>query len=216
MKTATGSRTGKRARHKEKTKEKILQIALGLFRKKGFDHTTTKEISRRAGIAEGTLFNYFKTKDDIALYFFESETESVIGWFGSQKRLQDAPLEEKLFAIIQKQLDYLASYESFICSVLFRAFNPASKLSPMSVESQYLQSRYLRFISGIIEESVAKKEINSLGYFGPYMFWIFYMGILMHWAYDRSKNKESTLAFLDRGLKIAVSIANGRYSNGRL
>ena len=49
--------TGKREQNKEKTKERILHVALELFRHKGVEGTTTKEISKQAGIAEGTLFN---------------------------------------------------------------------------------------------------------------------------------------------------------------
>lgn len=214
MTSATASRPGKRAANKEQTKESILKEALTLFRKKGLEGTTTKEISRKAGIAEGTLFNYFKTKDDIALYFFEKETEFVIAWYQKQKNLQEAPLEEKLFAVIQKQLEYLATYESFIGAVIFRAFQPASKLSPLSVESQYLQSRYLKFIGEIVEADKGYQP-GPLSVFGPHVFWMFYMGVLMHWLRDESKHKESTLAFLDRGLKIGIAIAHGGYSNGR-
>jgi len=50
-----------------------LRAALDLFAEKGFYRTTTKAISKKAGIAEGTLFNYFETKEDLALYFFERE-----------------------------------------------------------------------------------------------------------------------------------------------
>ena len=50
-------RLGKRAKNKEETKERILTAALDLFREKGLDRTTTKEISREAGIAEGTLLS---------------------------------------------------------------------------------------------------------------------------------------------------------------
>src|ERR1043165_7344538 len=77
---------GKRERNKEQTKERILEAALHLFREKGLEATTTKEISKRAGIAEGTLFNYFKTKEDLALYFFQKETEDLIQWFRSETR----------------------------------------------------------------------------------------------------------------------------------
>ena len=43
----------------------ILDTALKIFEKKGFNATTTSEIAREAGIAEGTIFRYFKTKKDI-------------------------------------------------------------------------------------------------------------------------------------------------------
>src|SRR2546430_6113454 len=79
---------GKRDLNKEKTKEKILAAALELFRENGLDGTTTKQISKKAGIAEGTLFNYFKTKEDLALFFFQKETHDLVEWYGKEARLQ--------------------------------------------------------------------------------------------------------------------------------
>src|SRR5579859_2524063 len=87
-------RRGKRVENKEKTQNAILRAALELFAKKGFHRTTTKEISKRAGIAEGTLFNYFPTKEDLALYFFERELDGLVEWFRKDKAAQDAPLPE--------------------------------------------------------------------------------------------------------------------------
>src|SRR5215469_6511149 len=96
-----GRRTpaGKRSANKEKTREAILRAALELFAKQGFYKTTTKAISRKAGIAEGTLFNYFKTKEDLALYFLEQELDAVIKWYENDARIQKAALPEQLFAI---------------------------------------------------------------------------------------------------------------------
>lgn len=46
-------------------KERIYQAALKLFNQKGFDKTPTSLISKEAGVATGTLFHYFKTKEDL-------------------------------------------------------------------------------------------------------------------------------------------------------
>src|SRR6266536_3987912 len=105
---------GKCVENKEKTKRAILREALKLFAEKGFYRTTTKAISKRAGIAEGTLFNYFQTKEDLALYFFERELDAVIEWYRNDSRIQQAALPEKLFAIIQQFLDRATPYEEFI------------------------------------------------------------------------------------------------------
>ena len=52
----------------EIVKEKIISVSRKLFNDVGFDKTSTKMISKEAGTAEGTIFNYFSTKDEI---FFE-------------------------------------------------------------------------------------------------------------------------------------------------
>src|SRR6266850_5214653 len=120
---------GKRHENKERTGQAILKAALDLFAEKGFYQTTTRAISRKAKIAEGTLFNYFQTKEDLALYFFEQELAQIIAWYQRDKRIRNAGLPEKLFAIIHRLLDRLGPYEEFIGAVYLRALQPASRLS---------------------------------------------------------------------------------------
>src|SRR5262245_41589897 len=96
---------GKRVENKERTRKAILRGALDLFARKGFHRTTTKAISRKADIAEGTLFNYFRTKEDLALYFLDQELLGLCEWFNRETRIQNAPLPEKLFAIIHRLLE---------------------------------------------------------------------------------------------------------------
>jgi len=95
MKATSRPKPTKRPRREEKkesTRQAILRAALALFAEKGFYTTTTKAISRKAKIAEGTLFNYFQTKEDLALYFFEQELSGVSDWYGRDKRVQNAAL----------------------------------------------------------------------------------------------------------------------------
>lgn len=49
----------------------IMEAALKLFTERGFHGTSTAQISKEAGVATGTLFNYFPTKEDLinSLYF---------------------------------------------------------------------------------------------------------------------------------------------------
>ena len=200
------SSPGKRQKNKEKTKERILAAALELFRQQGLEGTTTKEVSRKAGIAEGTLFNYFKTKEDLALYFFQKETDNLIHWFRADSRLQRAPLPEQLFGIIHRQLEYVAPYEDFIGAVFCRSLQPSSTLSPLSFESQELRFKYLRFIREILAAAEARKEIPRVGDLGAYAFGLFYLGMVAHWLQDSSRGKQKTLALLDRALNFGTQV----------
>jgi AcrR family transcriptional regulator len=203
---SAGSARGKREKNKEQTKERILKAALELFREQGLEATTTRQISKKAGIAEGTLFNYFKTKEDLALYFFQKETENLIQWFRADARLQKAPLAEKLFAVIHRQLDYLEPYDDFIGAVFCRSLQPTSSLSPLSFESQELRLKYLRFIREILATAEQKGEIPRVGDVGAYAFGLFYLGIVAHWLQDRSRGKQKTLALLDRALNFGTQV----------
>jgi AcrR family transcriptional regulator len=50
---------------KENKEELILESAIKIFSEKGFSAATTSEIAKKAGVAEGTIFRYFKTKKDL-------------------------------------------------------------------------------------------------------------------------------------------------------
>jgi AcrR family transcriptional regulator len=203
---AGNPKTGKRNANKEKTKQAILTAALKLFAEKGFYNTSTRAISRKAGIAEGTLFNYFETKEDLALYFFDREIDEGIGWFESNPRMKRATLPEKLFAIIQNSLERLEPYEDFIGAVYLRALAPSSKFSGWRLQNQERHLRYLRFIQKILAEAESEERIPHLGDFGAYAFHLFHLAIITYWLQDCSRDKEQTLALLDRCLKLGDRI----------
>jgi AcrR family transcriptional regulator len=206
MAPMTGGKTGKRDANKEKTKQAILAAALKLFAEKGFYKTSTRAISRKAGIAEGTLFNYFETKEDVALYFFEREMEEVIGWYEGNARMKRADLPERLFAIVHHSLERLEPYEEFIGAVCLRALAPSSKLSPWRLQNQERELRYLRFIRDILAEAEAEGRFPPLGDFGAYAFRFFQSAIITYWLQDGSRGKEQTLALLDRCLKLSERV----------
>ena len=57
----------RQSRTEEDTRTKILQAALQLFARRGYDGTTTKDLAKSAGVAEGTLFRYFANKKAILI-----------------------------------------------------------------------------------------------------------------------------------------------------
>jgi AcrR family transcriptional regulator len=197
---------GRRAQSKEAIRKRIVTAALNLFQTKGFDATTTKAIARKAGIAEGTVFNYFKSKEDIALHFFEQEVDQAIASVRGNPRLRKAPLEEKLFTLVHSQLEFLAPHERFIGAAFIHALKPASALGIFSHRAQELRHRYVGFVQELFEESLPKQQHNPLSWVAPEAFWIFYLGALLYWLHDSSPGKQHTLAFLDRSLSIGVSM----------
>jgi AcrR family transcriptional regulator len=200
---ATQRPVGRRAQNKEAIRKRIVTAALSLFQSKGFEATTTKAIARKAGIAEGTVFNYFKSKEDIALHFFELEVDQAITAVRSNPRLRKAPLEEKLFTLVHSQLEFLAPYERFIGAAFIHALKPASPLGIFSHRAHELRHRYVGFVQELFEQSLPK---HPLTWVAPDAFWIYYLGVLLYWLHDSSPGKQNTLAFLDRSLSIGISV----------
>ncbi len=59
-------------------RRQILDAAIELIAEQGFARTTIKQIARRAGVADGTIYNYFKNKEDILLGLVSLITEAEV------------------------------------------------------------------------------------------------------------------------------------------
>lgn len=62
----------------EARRSQILDAAVAVISEQGFHKTTIKQIARQAGIADGTIYNYFKNKDDILMGIIERITEAEV------------------------------------------------------------------------------------------------------------------------------------------
>lgn len=60
---------------------RILEAAVRVFAGQGFFRTTVSQIAREAGVADGTIYLYFKNKDDILVQFFSYKTKQVFEGF---------------------------------------------------------------------------------------------------------------------------------------
>jgi AcrR family transcriptional regulator len=58
---------GLRERKKRETRQRIADVAMGLFMQRGFDNVTVAEVARAADVSVNTVFNYFKVKEDLFL-----------------------------------------------------------------------------------------------------------------------------------------------------
>jgi TetR/AcrR family transcriptional regulator, fatty acid metabolism regulator protein len=65
-----------RQKHEEKY-QRILDAALEVFANKGFYEAKVTEIAKVAGVADGTIYLYFKNKDDLLISLFESKLEHI-------------------------------------------------------------------------------------------------------------------------------------------
>ncbi len=61
----------------EKRRHEIFHQVVNVFLKKGFQETPMREIAEAAGLGKSTLYDYFKTKDEILVYFFEDQLNDL-------------------------------------------------------------------------------------------------------------------------------------------
>ena len=80
---------------KERRNE-ILDVAERLFGTKGFDHTSTNDILNEVGIARGTLYYHFKSKEDILNAMIDRITDRLISKAKSIVLQKEVPVLQRL------------------------------------------------------------------------------------------------------------------------
>jgi TetR/AcrR family fatty acid metabolism transcriptional regulator len=81
----------------------ILEAAIKVFARQGFYQSTVAQIAREAGVADGTIYLYFKNKDDILVQFFDYRTKQVFDGFRAAVNQADNSLD-KLRNLIRRHL----------------------------------------------------------------------------------------------------------------
>jgi len=81
----------------------ILNAAIKVFAEQGFHHATISQVAREAGVADGTIYLYFKNKADILSHFFNYKTRLVFDRFREAVDQADNA-EEKLRNLIRRHL----------------------------------------------------------------------------------------------------------------
>jgi TetR/AcrR family transcriptional regulator, fatty acid metabolism regulator protein len=105
-----------------KRKGAILSTASRLFAEKGYGNATTSEIAREAGVAEGTLYHHFGSKDGIFLTLFDETMEGFLA--GIEEILDgDRTGREALSALVRFHFRYVShNRERYL--ILLRDFPP--------------------------------------------------------------------------------------------
>ncbi len=81
----------------------ILEAAVKVFARQGFYQSTVAQIAKEAGVADGTIYLYFKNKDDILVNFFHYKTKQVFERFREEVDKADSSLD-KLRNLIRRHL----------------------------------------------------------------------------------------------------------------
>jgi len=81
----------------------ILEAAVKVFARQGFYQSTIAQIAKEAGVADGTIYLYFKNKDDILVHFFSYRTKQVFERFRAEVEIADNSLD-KLRNLIRRHL----------------------------------------------------------------------------------------------------------------
>lgn len=135
----------------EKRKNEILDISEELFAKNGFDYTSTNDILNKAGIARGTLYYYFKSKEDILDSVIDRMTKQLMINANLIATDKSIPVLERLTkTIMSLNVDSDIGYE-----VMRQVHKPQNALMHQKMQ-KVLLTNVDEIVTKLIEECIAE------------------------------------------------------------
>ena len=145
---------------RNKKRKEIFDIASGLFLDRGFNETSMKDIAAKTGMGKSTIYDYFKNKDAIILYFLEEEMKLLNE---DSRLIVESKNDEysKLRLLIQKRIEFYKNKRSIALLLIYQA----QKLSNKSV-MKWMSRReeYIKILQSVIEEGIESglfRQVNS-------------------------------------------------------
>ena len=133
----------------------IMKAALKLFTERGFHGTSTAQISREAGVATGTLFNYFPTKEDLinSLYF---EVKGKLSRSMGKGIETENTFQEKLRRLWSNLINWgVDNQEEFLFVGQFCSSPYITKFTREEVMKEYI------FLHNLVNEGIKTGEIKD-------------------------------------------------------
>ena len=149
----------KREKSKEAKKEKIIEAAVKVFAKKGFYTANVKDVAKEAGVADGTIYLYFKNKEDLLISLFEHKMKSILDIFKQALKNISDPLDQ-LKEFIKVYFNLIES-DPDLSDVFQVELRQSTKFLKDYHNQQF--SDYLNIIAGILEKG------KKIGFFRPEM-----------------------------------------------
>jgi len=141
-------------------RERILRAAIKIFSQKGFFNSRVSEIARSAGVADGTIYLYFKNKDDLLISLFEEKMAEVVADVREQVAAGEGALP-RLRIFIENHMNLLVR-EAGLIEVLQVELRQSNKFMKEYVPVKFLE--YLEVISEILElgkrEGTFRQDLN--------------------------------------------------------
>lgn len=139
-----------------KTKRKIFETSMKLFAEKGYDATSIEEITATVGVAKGTLYYHFSSKEEI-FNFLITEGIKLLQNSVDIKTSKLTNYIDKIKAIILIQIKVVVKYENIVTILLSQFFGNEAR-NQLCKENIF---KYIDKIEGIVKEGIERGEIKT-------------------------------------------------------
>ena len=139
-----------------KTKRKIFETSMKLFAEKGYEATSIEEITATVGVAKGTLYYHFSSKEEIFNFLVEEGIKLLQNSIDIKTAKRNNYID-KIKAIVLIQIKIVAKYEDIITILLSQFWGNEDR----NKKCQKHVYDYISKIEKIVQEGIEKNEIKQ-------------------------------------------------------
>ncbi|MCB9878012.1 MAG: TetR family transcriptional regulator [Planctomycetes bacterium] len=187
----------------ERTKERIVEVALELFREHGYDATTMRMVAEAAGVSLGNAYYYFASKDLLLQAFYREVHEAHVA-AARPLLAAERTLVGRLRAVMLAKLEVIEPYHRFSALMFRSAADPESPLNPFHPAGDDIRREGEQLFAEALAGSSTKVP-KALAAELPNLLWTYSMGIVLYWIHDRTEGRERTRKVIERTVELIAS-----------
>jgi AcrR family transcriptional regulator len=138
----------------------ILDAARAVFSRKGYSDAAVEDVAEEAHIAKGTLYLYFKSKEELYLAALASDLRAMAAE-GRREMERRPALREKLRAFLEVRLAYTTSHQDFL-RIYLAQYGSMFLKTVISRELVSMMRQNMRYVAKAIEEASRSGEIGPV------------------------------------------------------
>jgi AcrR family transcriptional regulator len=185
----------------EETRRRVYEAAMGLFRERGFDATTMRDVAGAAGMSLGAAYHYFPGKDAIVLAYYESVQERHA--LGVVRACRTTPgLRERLAMAMHSKLHIVRADRPLLGALLRFTGQPDHPLSFLGAGTRGIQQRSMAVFAEPLEGADLPPDLRPLA---PLLLWALHMGLLLYFLYDTSPEQRRTHRLADGAIDLFLA-----------
>ena len=139
-----------------KTKRKIFETSMKVFAEKGYEATSIEEITATVGVAKGTLYYHFSSKEEIFNFLVEEGIKLLQNSIDIKTAKRNNYID-KIKAIVLIQIKIVSKYEDIITILLSQFWGNENR----NKRCQNQVFEYIDKIEKIVQEGIQKGEIKK-------------------------------------------------------
>jgi AcrR family transcriptional regulator len=170
------------------TRLHILDTALKLFRRRGFERTTMRDIAGAAGLSVGAAYHYFPSKEALVHAYYS--------WMqGEHERLAregtppEADLRTRMRTLLKTKLDLLRRDRKVLSALFANLGDPSHPLSIFGKKTAAIRERSIAQFVAVFDETPVSDDVRAL--FGRAL-WLAHLGVFLFFIHDGSPKQVRT------------------------